>query len=201
MAISMNLMESWGPGSKVLEKLEMVKQRVSWKQKDISTQFGGVGSKWISFLGGGLWVGKRMEEEGLWMFEWEVALGGKVWEMKMFRGCLDPSNRVPSKIVGKLGVTWNFQGLFESQKSNIKMASPQAVPELSSITHLPFWEFFFPIHRHGLSWLVIKGGEKMVGSDRSVAGLGDWNLMFSRTLRVESTWTSLPWWWNDYWMV
>lgn len=129
IAISMNLIESWAPGSKVLQKLDMVKQRVSWKQKHIKI----IWVSWkqmdtYSFLGG-FWVGKAkvfgcLNGRSLCLNDF---CGGKVWETKKF-GCLDPSNKVPSKIVGKLGAAWKFQWLFESQKCKHQNGEPSACP-------------------------------------------------------------------------
>lgn len=56
------------------------------------------------FFLGGFWVMKagRRRFMDVWMggcFVWTILFcGGKVWEGKKFRGCLHPSNKVPSKI-------------------------------------------------------------------------------------------------------
>lgn len=150
---------------------------------------------YIFWVGSELW---RQEGEGLWMFEWEVALferyfsvGGKFGRRKSSEAVftLQTKSIQKSKIVGKLLAAWKFQWLFESQKPSIQKGESSACPRT----------FLY----HPWSWPCEKRWELMVGriSRTGPAGLEDGNLMFSRTLRVESTWTSLPWWWNDYWMV
>lgn len=165
----MNLMESWGPGSKVLQKLDMVKQRVSWKQKHIKIIWGSWKQMDIFFwVGSELW---RQEGEGLWMFEWEVALferyfsvGGKFGRGKSSEAVFTLQTKSPqkSKIVGKLLAAWKFQWLFESQKPSIQNGEPSACPRT----------FLY----HPWSWPCEKRWELMVGrisrsSRRWVGGL------------------------------
>ena len=147
------------------------------------------------FLVGSVGKAGRRRFMDVWMggcFVWTILFcGGKVWAAKSSEAVF----------------TLQTKSLQNRRETFSSLAIPMTlwVPK----TKHPKWGALnlsqnFPLSPMELTlWekVGVDGGEDFQKWTRWVGGLKFDVFKFSRTLRVESTWTSLPWWWNDYWMV